>query len=154
MTKPGVQYPHCEPYCLTMWSCTGCSDSPSARPSTVTISRPANIGRSAMQLLMARQVVLPSASYSTRATVQAPQSPSAHPCLLPVQPCVRRYSSRVVVGASPSIEAERPLIVIENPGIQHGILFSCLIGRQEHERRVKTGSRGVLDQIKEYDIYQ
>ena len=29
-------------------------------------------------------------SRSTMATVHAPQSPSAQPCLLPVQPCVRR----------------------------------------------------------------
>ena len=63
-----------------------------------------------MQLLIARYVVLPAASRSTSATVQAPQSPSAQPCLLPVRPLVRSQSSSVVVGETPSIRTFCPLI--------------------------------------------
>ena len=39
-----------------------------------------------MQLLNPRYVGLPEASRSTTAAVQAPQSPSAQPSLLPVSP--------------------------------------------------------------------
>ena len=44
-----------------------------------------------MQLLMARKVRSPRAFVSTIATVHAPQSPSAHPSLLPVRPVLRSH---------------------------------------------------------------
>src|SRR5580658_10731687 len=62
------------------------------------------LGSSRMQELIARNSTrVPSADSSPSATVQAPQSPSAQPSLVPVRWATsRRYSSTVIVhGCSP-----------------------------------------------------
>src|SRR6476660_8138055 len=72
---------------------------------------------SAMQLLSARYVGFPAAVRSTTATVQAPQSPSAQPHLLPVRPERRNQSSSVVVGAMPSTITSSPFNVNSNKSV-------------------------------------
>ena len=95
--KPGVQNPHCDPWCSTMASCTGCS-APSGplNPSTVRTALPCSCGRKRMQAFNARAPLL-----SVTMTVHAPQSPSLQPSLVPVIARVSRsQSSRVTVGVS------------------------------------------------------
>src|SRR5664279_4275610 len=117
MTKPGVQKPHCEAWQSTIARCTGCSASsscraPPARPrsSTVTSALPSSAGRNWMQALVVvrrRPPTISGASVaeasasSPTTTVQAPQSPSLQPSLLPVQRASSRSHSRTVrVGAA------------------------------------------------------
>ncbi len=64
-----------------------------------------------MQELMARHVTRPAASWSESATVQAPQSPSAQPCLAPVRPLARSQSSKVVFGERLATRTGSPLRV-------------------------------------------
>ena len=64
-----------------------------------------------MQALTARHVGRPAASRSARATVQAPQSPSAQPCLAPVRPVARNQSSSVTLGERPATRTVSPLRV-------------------------------------------
>ena len=71
-----------------------------------------------MQLFTPRYVGLPALSRSTTATVHAPQSPSAQPCLLPVSPVDLRYSRRVVVVGVPETATVLPLSVKSNPMVQ------------------------------------
>jgi len=78
-------------------------------PSTVHTRRPASIGRSTRQLLIARSFGPPGASGSRHTTVQAPQSPSAQPSLVPQsRRSARRYCSRVVSGPWPARETRFP----------------------------------------------
>jgi hypothetical protein len=96
MTKPGVQKPHCDPWHCTIASCAGCKvPSAAARSSTVHSAMPSTECASRMQLLMARYCMRP-ASASPITTVQAPQSPSPHPSLVPVQPRSSRSTSSSV----------------------------------------------------------
>jgi hypothetical protein len=91
ITNPGVQKPHWEPWQSTMACCAGCSvPSLAAIPSTVQIARPSNDGKKRMQALIERRCTWPSSVNSASVTVQAPQSPSAQPSLVPVA----RSSSR------------------------------------------------------------
>src|SRR6185312_2417595 len=91
--------------------CTGCR-LPSApiKLSTVTSSCPSMVGRKRMHELIARYSTrLPSALSSPNTTVQAPQSPSAQPSLVPVRwSTSRRYSSTVVVHATFSTHTDCP----------------------------------------------
>src|SRR5690606_16979849 len=97
MTKPGVQKPHCEAWVSTIACWTGCRPSPSARSSTVNNALPPSWATNRMQASTARYRRRPSTA-SPITTVQAPQSPSAQPSLLPVRRSRRRrYSSTVMV---------------------------------------------------------
>ena len=104
MTKPGVQKPHCEPWHATSACCTGCG---CGRSSTVMTARPSSVGRKLRQALTLRIATPPGAvsSRSATSTVQAPQSPSLQPSLVPVQrgrASSRSQSSSVRVGGTPS----------------------------------------------------
>ena len=80
---PGVQKPHWLPWCLSTASCTGCSaPSGPARSSTATSSLPSIMPSRQMQALTGAYSSLPSCKVPS-ATVQAPQSPSAQPSLVP-----------------------------------------------------------------------
>src|SRR5207302_4103857 len=111
ITKPGVQKPHCDPWQSTSARCTGCSvPSGACRLSTVTSSLPSRVGRKRMQELIARYLICrASGDSSPSTTVHAPQSPSAHPSLVPVRPArLRRYSSTVVAGGTSETQMSSP----------------------------------------------
>ena len=76
---------------------TGCSvPSLARRSSTVKSARPSSVGMNWMQALTALRTGWPSASSSPITTVQAPQSPSAHPSFVPVHwSCSRKCWSTV-----------------------------------------------------------
>ena len=89
---PGVQKPHWLAWWSTIARCTGWSaPSGPAIPSTVRTALPSICGSRRMQAFSAR---LPSASVTI--TVQAPQSPSLQPSLVPVRPRVSRSHSSTV----------------------------------------------------------
>ena len=105
ITKPGVQNPHWLAWHCTIASCAGCSvPLAAAMSSTVHSAMPSMEWASRMQLLTAlkrseRPPVAASGSAST--TVQAPQSPSPQPSLVPVLPrSSRSISSRVRLGGT------------------------------------------------------
>ena len=106
MTNPGVQNPHWLPWCRIIACWTGWSFPPGpAMPSTVRTAFPWIWGSSMMQELTAR---LPAPS--PRTTVQAPQSPSLQPSLVPVKPLdSRSQSSSVSVGAGSRTASRPPL---------------------------------------------
>ena len=105
-TKPGVQKPHCEPWCSTIARWTGCGSPPGpAMPSTVRTARPWSWGSSRMQALSAH-----GPRSSVTMTEQAPQSPSLQPSLVPRSPrSSRSQSSRVRVAGARSIRTGSPL---------------------------------------------
>src|ERR1700755_327228 len=83
MIMPGVQKPHCKPWCSRKASCIGCSGAPSAAsPSIVLTSWPSAITASVVQDFTA----LPS-----RCTTQAPHCDVSQPTWVPVS---RRFSRR------------------------------------------------------------
>src|SRR5712671_827778 len=83
MIMPGVQKPHCKPWCSRKASCIGCSGAPSAaRPSMVRTSWPSAITASVVQDFTA----LPS-----RWTTQAPHCEVSQPTWVPVS---RRFSRK------------------------------------------------------------
>src|SRR5712671_7320923 len=83
MIMPGVQKPHCSPWCSRNVSCIGCSGAPSgASPSMVLTSWPSAITASVVQDFTA----LPS-----RWTTQAPHCEVSQPTWVPVN---RRFSRR------------------------------------------------------------
>src|SRR5882757_9810097 len=83
MIMPGVQKPHCRPWCSRKASCIGCSGAPSAaRPSMVRTSWPSAMTASVVQDFTA----LPS-----RWTTQAPHCEVSQPTWVPVS---RRFSRR------------------------------------------------------------
>ena len=118
ITKPGVQKPHCEPWHSTIACCTGCSAPPSpCRSSTVKSALPSSVGRNWMQALALRRrrppttsgAAAPAGASSPTTTVQAPQSPSLQPSLVPVQRASSRSQSRTVrVGAAASTSTTAP----------------------------------------------
>ncbi len=70
-------------------------------------SLPCAIGSSMMHAFTARDAPVASRT----ATVQLPQSPSAHPSLVPVSPLARRYSRRVRVGGRSETQWAAPFTV-------------------------------------------
>src|SRR6476619_3565730 len=72
---PGVQYPHCRPWCSRNAACIGCSASPSARPSMVVTARPSACAASTVHDFTDS----PSSS-----TVHAPHEVESQPMLVPV----------------------------------------------------------------------
>ena len=128
MTKPGVQKPHCEPWCSTNAACTGCrlaaatprvtsaGDRPiPAAPSTVSTWWSAMAPNGVMQLLRLKKgpgaPSLVGSAKSCTITVQAPQSPDAQPSLVPVSPgWARMCSKRLTLGSKSKIGRSRPFI--------------------------------------------
>src|SRR5690606_26442486 len=100
MMNPGVQNQHCEPWKSTMACCTGCKvASGAATPSTGENAVPYRVGKNRIHALMGRKHGWPAASRLASTIVQAPQSPSAQPSLVPAQlGCSRRNCNTVVVG--------------------------------------------------------
>src|SRR3954447_17327546 len=83
MIMPGVQKPHCRPWCSRNASCIGCSGAPSAAsPSIVLTSWPSAITASVVQDFTARP---------SRCTTQAPHCEVSQPTWVPVN---RRFSRR------------------------------------------------------------
>src|SRR5262249_7799344 len=101
MTKPGVQKPHWVASASTSACCTGWSaPSGPARPSTVRTAQLSICGSIIRQEFTAWNCNDPS-TRRPRTMVQAPQSPSAQPSLVPVR-CtrVRSQSSTVMLGGA------------------------------------------------------
>jgi hypothetical protein len=103
MTNPGVQKPHWVASVSIIACCTGCSvPSGAARPSTVSTAQLSICGSIIRQEFTAWNCSDPSTG-RPRTMVQAPQSPSAQPSLVPVRCArVRSQSSTVMVGGAPS----------------------------------------------------
>src|SRR5581483_1591660 len=80
-TMPGVQKPHCRPWCCWNAACTGWSPSPVASPSMVVMRRSRAWAASMVQDF----TLSPSTS-----TVQAPHEDVSQPTLVPVRPTTRR----------------------------------------------------------------
>ena len=111
ITNPGVQKPHCEPWFSTMARWTGCRPPSSPRnPSTVISSLPSIVGKNCMHELMVLSATpSPSRPTSATTTVQAPQSPSAQPSLVPVRRrSSRRNCSTVRVGSTTCVSTTSP----------------------------------------------
>ena len=81
MIIPGVQKPHCRPWCSMKPSWIGCSPSAVAMPSTVSTSPPSAWTANTVQLLTERP---------SRSTVQAPQWLVSQPMCAPVRPISSR----------------------------------------------------------------
>src|SRR3954470_11429436 len=97
MTNPGVQKPHWVAFVSTIACCTGCR-LPTARPSTVNTSQLAICGSIIRQELTASYCNDPSTARPST-MVQAPQSPSAQPSLVPLSRArARSQSSTVMLG--------------------------------------------------------
>jgi hypothetical protein len=103
ITKPGVQKPHWVASASTSACCTGWSaPSGPAKPSTVRTAQLSICGSIIRQEFTARSCSDPSMR-RPRTMVQAPQSPSAQPSLVPVRCArVRSQSSTVMLGGAPS----------------------------------------------------
>src|SRR5215471_14188388 len=83
MIMPGVQKPHCSPWCSRNASCIGCSGAPSAAsPSIVLTSCPS---------AMTMSVVHDFTALPSRCTTQAPHCDVSQPTWVPVS---RRFSRR------------------------------------------------------------
>jgi hypothetical protein len=125
IAKPGVQKPHCEAWHSTRACCTGWGEPPPmrCRSSTVSSALPSSVGRNWMQALTVRSDSSPTlvavadgvpiwracSASSATITVQAPQSPSLQPSLVPVQRASSRSQlSTVRVGATPSTSTISP----------------------------------------------
>src|SRR5207253_1597414 len=87
----------------TNFFCKGCSLSPSAMPSMVSIFTPSASGASTRQLQTSRPLIV---------TLQAPQSPEPQPSLLPVSPRPSRRTSSRVWLASQRYSVGAPLMVV------------------------------------------
>src|SRR5579859_3477513 len=83
MIIPGVQYPHCNPWCSQKPLCTGCSSPPCASPSIVVTVEPSACAASTVQLFTA---------WPSTITVHAPHSEVSQPTCVPVRLSTsRRY---------------------------------------------------------------
>jgi hypothetical protein len=109
ITKPGVQKPHCEPWQSTIACCTGCS-APAGGTQVVDGEQRLAV-QHGQELdagvdIRARRAV--AAPFPT-STVQAPQSPSAQPSLVPVQRRPRAASRAALrVVSAPVTSTTRP----------------------------------------------
>src|SRR4249919_3086919 len=110
MIMPGVQKPHCKPWCSRKASCIGCSGAPSAAsPSMVLTSWPSAITASVVQDFTA----LPS-----RCTTQAPHCEVSQPTWVPVsRRFSRRNCTRRVRGSTSAVTA-LPFTVSLTAGIE------------------------------------
>src|SRR5258707_4933780 len=95
--------PHWSAAISTNFFCKGCSWSPSAMPSMVSIFTPSASGASTRQLQTSRPLIV---------TLQAPQSPEPQPSLLPVSPRLSRRTSSRVWLASQRYSVGAPLMVV------------------------------------------
>src|SRR5262245_37555504 len=109
---PGVQKPHCRPWCSTKACCTGWSAPSGARPSIVVTSLPSAWSASRVQLFTA----CPSTS-----TVQAPHWLVSQPTCAPVSPSPSRRAWTSSVRPSTSSERCSPFTVSWTSGTRrHG----------------------------------
>src|SRR5690606_4896982 len=99
---PGVQNPHCKPWCSLKATWMGCRFPFWRKPSTVLISEP---------WACTARIVQDFTGLPSRITVQAPHEVVSHPMWVPVKPrWVRMKSTRRVRGST-SAERDSPLIV-------------------------------------------
>ncbi|MCI1727853.1 MAG: hypothetical protein LKM32_00175 [Chiayiivirga sp.] len=89
--------------------CTGCRIAPRASPSTVRTSRPTIAPIGSRQAFIANQRIPPLPSGSATATVQAPQSPSPQPSLVPVRRCRLSQRNSDSFGSASSSDADSEL---------------------------------------------
>src|SRR4029453_18182606 len=101
---PEVQMPHWSAACSRNFCCSGCSFSPSARPSMVLISAPSDSTASIRHEQIRR---------SSTVMLQAPQSPEAQPSLEPVSPSGPRSASSMVSFGSHKNSIGSPLMVVD-----------------------------------------
>jgi hypothetical protein len=97
---PGVQKPHCRPWQAMKASCSGCSVSPRARPSTVVTARPCACSASRLQLFTARTVEQHGAGAALRGVAALVRAGQAE---RPAQQSISK-----VVGAT-SVSTDLPL---------------------------------------------
>ncbi len=104
MTKPGVQKPHCEPWQSTIACCTGCRRAVGGLQILDGEQLAAVERRHELDAGIDGAVVEPRRRCGlATTTVQAPQSPSAQPSLVPVRRrASRSQSSTVWVGSTRS----------------------------------------------------
>src|SRR5690349_11579904 len=95
--------PHWSAASSTNFFCSGCSFSPSAMPSMVSIFWPSASGARTRQEQTRRPLIV---------TLQAPQSPEPQPSLLPVRPSVSRSASSRVWLGSQRYSISEPLMVV------------------------------------------
>src|SRR6478752_5405670 len=95
--------PHWSAAISTNFFCSGCSFSPSAMPSIVSIFTPSASGARTRQ----EQTSRPSTM-----TLHAPQSPEPQPSLLPVRPRLSRSTSSRVWLGSQRYSVDAPLMVV------------------------------------------
>src|SRR5689334_3587766 len=100
---PEVQMPHWSAACSRNFCCSGCSFSPSARPSMVRSSWPSASTASIRQEQIRR---------SSTVMLQAPQSPDAQPSFEPVRPSGPRNASSMVSFGSHRYSIGSPLMVV------------------------------------------
>src|SRR5262245_26326027 len=98
--NPGVQKPHCRPWCSTNARCIGCSSPSCPRPSIVVISWPSACCASMVQLFTARP---------SRRTVHAPHWLVSQPMCVPVRPSPSRSAWTRSVRPSTSSLRSSPL---------------------------------------------
>src|SRR4051794_35228415 len=116
MIMPGVQNPHCRPWCSRKASCIGCSGAPSAAsPSIVLTSWPSAITASVVQDFTA----LPS-----RWTTQAPHCEVSHPTCVPVRRRFSRKNCTSSVRGSTLALTGLPFTIMEILAIS--TLFTCV----------------------------
>src|SRR6201996_2716876 len=125
MIMPGVQKPHCRPWCSRKASCIGCSGAPSAAsPSIVFTSWPSAITVSVVQDFTA----LPS-----RCTTQAPHCEVSQPTWVPVRRrCSRRNCTRRVRGSIFAVTG-LPLTIRETLAISTLLICAVAYRRRSDE---------------------
>src|SRR5712691_145999 len=139
---PEVQKPHWMAPCSTNAACTARSVSPSARPSTVRISRPSASTARWVQALTGA----PSTS-----TVQAPHTWMSHERLAPLRPSCSRRTSRSRLCGMTSTATARPLTVqarLDDDGVGIACLdllsLSARGGDLERPLHARAGQRALV----------
>ena len=102
--NPGVQKPHCKAACSRNFACNGCSLSPVAMPSMVSMRWPVASAPSTRHEHTNRP---------SRMTLHAPQSPVPQPSLAPMSPRWSRSTSSSVSSNWHRYSTSSPLIVVE-----------------------------------------
>ena len=140
ITMPGVQNPHCSPWCSRKAACIGCSSPFVSRPSMVVTSWPSASSARHVQLLI---------DWPSSSTQQAPHWLVSHPTWVPVRPSDSRMNSTSNVGAATSPLTDLPLTVIETVGIMPPASLSSCRGRTAapgslEERQVCAAPHGIV----------
>src|SRR5580704_8657276 len=134
MIMPGVQKPHCNPWCSRNASCIGCSGAPSAAsPSMVFTSWPSAITVSVVHDFTA----LPS-----RCTTQAPHCEVSQPTWVPVRRrCSRRNCTRRVRGSTFAVTG-LPLTIRETLAISTLLICAVAYRRRSDENHSRSHNMG------------